>query len=157
MKLMEFALGSQRKRMLKKNSRWKKSNLIISGVKIHVFKEKSTSTCVIKLSHQPQICKGHRFGLKNLENWKSSQRELDRIAKSCLYETKPSTKKIFERKILSNNNHDEFAPYITSLGLLFIIIVIAVIAAVQTNGKSLVLTSQIQPRKFRVVKVKAKA
>ena len=39
MKLMEFALGSQRKRMLKKNSRWKKSNLIISGVKIHVFKE----------------------------------------------------------------------------------------------------------------------
>ena len=98
--LWEFTLGSQRKRMLKKNSRWKKSNLIISGVKLHVFKEKSTSTCISRQSYQPQIYKSHRFGLLTFENCKrSSQRESSRCAKSGLYEANSSsTKKITKRE-----------------------------------------------------------
>ena len=93
-------MGSQRKRMLKKNSRWKKSNLIISGVKIHVFKEKSTSTCISKRSYQPQIYKSHHFGLLTFKNCKrSSQRESGRCAKSGLYEANSSsTKKITKRE-----------------------------------------------------------
>ena len=138
--------------MLKKNSRWKKSNLIISGVKLHEFKEKSKSTCISRQSYQPQIYKSHRFGLLTFENCKrSSQRESSRCAKSGLYEANSSsTKKITKRK---SENTDTIVTFIVVNVVAVVTIVPTVPTVIEARSIVIIIENSVQIDVVSVVAV----